>query len=389
MNKIPAIEGGDKVRHNTLQYGKQTVEDDDIQAVVELLKENKFLTTGPKVDEFEEEVCKLHGMKYGVACSSGTAALHIACHSIGIGEGDEVIVPAISFVASANCVLYCGGVPVFCDVEEDTLNIDPDKLEKLITEKTKAVVTVDYAGQLCDYSRIKQITDKYNLLIIEDGAHSAGQKMYYGDVVTQSYHPVKHITTCEGGMVLTNNEQYYNSMKIFRTHGITKSFQQRTAHNQHHYDMVELGYNYRIPDLLCAMGISQIKKLDGWVVRRQEIAQMYDDKLSVVKNLVEPLTNKFNNVYHIYTVKFNISKLSVDRDYIFKALRCEGVGVNVHYMPIYLHPYYKQLGYEQGLCPVAEDVYSKIMTLPIFPTMTNDDVQDVINAVIKVVEYYK
>lgn len=383
-----AINGGTPVRSTILPYGKQTIDQDDIDAVVQVLKEDKFLTTGPRVAEFEETMCKLSNMKYGVACNSGTAALHMACHALNIGKGDEVIVPAISFAASSNCVLYCGGTPVFCDIEEDTMNIDVNKIEELITGKTKAIVAVDYAGQLCDGKKLREISHKHNLFIIEDAAHAVGQDEYYGDIVCQSYHPVKHLTTCEGGMSLTNNEEFAKRMRLFRTHGITRDFKDREINNDHYYEMVDIGYNYRIPDLLCALGISQANKLDGWIKKRKEIAEIYDGDFKKLDQYLEPLVNKKNNVYHLYVIKLTLENLKVDRDTIFEALKKEGLGVNVHYPVIYLHPYYQKLGYKKGLCPNAERIYEQIVTLPVFPGMNNQDVKDVIYIVNKIINFY-
>lgn len=355
-----------------LPYGRQYIDDDDINAVIDVLKSD-FLTTGPKVTEFENSVAEKSNMKYGVACNNGTSALHLACYAIGVENDNEIIVPAISFVASSNCVLYCGGKVVFCDIDENTMCIDVNKIEQLITPKTKAIIAVDFAGQLCNYIELKRIANKYNLLIIEDSAHAIGHSNYYGDLVTFSFHPVKHITTGEGGMVLTNNIDYVNKMKMFRTHGITRDFKEREISGDHYYEMVELGYNYRIPDILCALGISQLNKLDNFVKKRQEIAKKYDEYFGNIS-----LKNYFDNVYHLYIIKVN-----KNRDIIFKELKKEKLGVNVHYMPIYLHPYYQKLGYEKNLCPIAEKIYENIITLPLYPNMTDDDVKYVIDIVSK------
>lgn len=364
------MENLNQIRENLLPYGKQTIGDDDIEAVVKVLKENNYLTTGPIVNEFETKVAKKCNMTHGVACNNGTSALHLACYAIGINKDDEVIVPAISFVASSNCVLYCGGKPVFCDIEEDTMNIDSEKIEKLITNKTKAIIAVDFAGQLCNYNNICQIAKKYNLYIIQDAAHSIGHSKYFGDIVTFSFHPVKHITTCEGGMCITNNKEFYKKMFYFRTHGITRDFKEREISGDHYYEMVDLGYNYRIPDLLCALGISQLNKLDYFVEKRKEIANKYNHSLNHIS-----LKNKFNNVYHLYVIKLDDK---FDRDVVFKMLKKRNISVNVHYMPIYLHPYYKNLGYNEGLCPVAELIYKKIISLPIFPEMSDYDINYVV-----------
>lgn len=364
-----------EICEKNIPYGKQTIDEDDIQAVVNVLKENNYLTTGPRVAEFEDKISQKSNMKYGVACNNGTSALHLACYAINIQKDDEVIVPAISFVASSNCVLYCGGKPVFCDIDENTMCIDATKIEALITDKTKAIIAVDFAGQLCDYENIVRIAKKHNLYIIEDAAHAIGQDKYYGDIVTFSFHPVKHITTCEGGMCITNNEEFAKKMRLFRTHGISRDYKDREKNCDHYYEMIDLGYNYRIPDLLCALGISQLKKLDTWILRRKEIAKMYDEHFSEIC-----LKNMNNNVYHLYIIKLDET---LDRDVVFKKLKKYNIGVNVHYMPIYLHQYYKSLGYEQGLCPIAEKIYKQIITLPIHQNLTNEEIDYVVKCVKK------
>jgi dTDP-4-amino-4,6-dideoxygalactose transaminase len=365
------------IRDTYLQYGKQTIEKDDIEAVVKCMRENKYLTTGPRVKRFEDLIKKKYGYKHAFAVSNGTAALHCSTNAIGITSGDEVIVPAISFVATANCVIYEGGKPIFCDIEEDTMNINPDKIEPLITSKTKAIITVDFAGQLCKYNKIKKIAKKYNLRIIEDGAHSVGvTKLGDADIVTFSFHPVKNITTGEGGMVLTNNDNFAKRIAHFRSHGIDNDYKNR---HLHYYNMVELGYNYRITDIQCALGVSQFKKLDKFIRRRNEIANIYNKKLRKFKNEVVPLTKYNSCAYHIFVIKLN---KKYNRDKIFKKFKENNIGVNVHYSPIYLHPYYKKkYGYSKGLCPTAEKVYNQIITLPIFPSMQDSDIKDVLDCI--------
>jgi len=401
MNDIKiALHGGQPVRKTILNYGKQTIDKSDKQAVLDVLNENKYLTTGPKVSEFENKVKEYCNVKYACAVNSGTAALHLAIHALDLNKTDEVIVTCLSFVASSNAILYCNVKPVFCDIDENTMNIDPDKIEDLITENTKAIVVVDFAGQPCDYHKIIPIVKKHNLVLIEDAAHSIGCQINscptkpkvgsFADITTFSFHPVKNITTCEGGMTVTNNKKYYDRMKVFLTHGITRDYKDREKSASHYYEMVNLGYNYRIPDLLCALGISQLKKLDKFIKKRQDIAKMYDKKLQKLNKYLVPLTQKFENAYHIYVIKLNLNNLKTDRDTIFKAMKAEGIGVNVHYMPIHLHPYYKNnLNTYEGMMPVAEKVYKQIITLPIFPLMTDNDIDDVVNSLNKVLEYYK
>jgi len=287
-----------------IAYGKQTIEKDDIEAVLKVLEENTFLTTGPWVSEFEKKMCTYIGCQYGVAVNSGTAALHCATFAAGIQEGDEVIVPAISFVASANCVLYQGGKPVFCDIDPETLNIEVSKIEELITEKTKAIIMVDMCGQPCHYDKIREICNQYNLILIHDAAHSLGGKYKgnkvgsYADITCLSFHPVKNITTCEGGMMVTNNEYYYKRGQSCRSHGICRDFKEREKANSHYYEMNDLGFNYRIPDVLCALGINQMNKLDRFITQRNEIAKKYDLFFEKHKEYNEHLKNYYYNEWY-------------------------------------------------------------------------------------------
>ncbi len=377
-----------------IPYVKQTIEKNDIEAVLHVLEENEMLTTGKYVHLFENKICVYVGCQYGVAVNSGTAALHCATFALDIKEGDEVIVPTISFVASSNCILYQKGTPVFCDINPDTLCIDISKIEGLITEKTKAIIFVDMCGQPCDFDEIKKIADKYNLKTIHDAAHSLGGKYKdmkvgsYADITCLSFHPVKNITTCEGGMMITNNEKFYKRGQACRSHGITRDFKEREKTNSHYYEMVDLGFNYRIPDVLCALGIEQLKRLDLFIQRRNEIATKYNELFENYKDLLTPLENNHYNAYHIYVIKLNLEKLNVDRDTIFKELKNNGVGVNVHYMPIHLHPYYQSLGYEKGICPVSEEIYTKIITLPIFPLLSDDEVKIVADKLIMILKSF-
>ena len=324
----------------------------------------------------------------------------MAIHSLNLKNTDEIIVTCMSFVASANAILYCGIKPVFCDIEEDTMNIDSSKIENLINVNTKAILVVDFAGQACDYHKIKNICKKYNLFLIEDAAHSLGcsvsqcpSKPKIGsiaDITTFSFHPVKNITTCEGGMTVTNNETLYNRMKIFGKHGITKDFKERANSNTHYYEMVELGYNYRIPDILCALGINQLSKLDEFIIKRNNIAKKYDSLLIKFNKYLQPLTQKFSNAYHIYIIKLKLENLKWNRDKIYEALHREGICVNVHYLPIHLHPYYiNNHNTFNGMMPIAEKVYEQILTLPIFPEMNNQDILDVISALEKIINFIK
>lgn len=395
MEKL-AIFNGRPVRDTYLAYGKQTIDETDIQAVTNVLK-GDYLTTGPYVNEFEAKVANYIGTKYAVAVSNGTAALHMACFAAGIKEGDEVIVSPMTFVASANAVLYCGGTPVFVDIDSRTYNIDPTKIEEKITNKTKAIIPVDFSGQSVDMDRIIAIAKKYGLIIIEDAAHALGSE-YKGnkvgcqaDMVEFSFHPVKPITTAEGGIVGTNNRDFYKKMMIFRTHGITRDIEQLIDnHGPWYYEQQFLGYNYRLTDIQSALGISQMNKIDEFIARRREIVNQYNIAFKNLKEVISPFEAEYSNSgWHIYVIKVKLESISVTRKEIFEALQKENIGVNVHYLPVYLHPYYRDLGYEKGLCPIAEDLYESMMTLPLFPSMTNSDIEDVINAVNKVLDFYR
>jgi len=395
MEKL-AILGGRPIRKEYLSYGKQSIDDKDIQSVVEVLK-GDYLTTGPYVKEFEDKVAKYVNAKYAVAVSSGTAALHMACFAAGIIDGDEVIVSAMTFAASSNAVLYCGGTPIFADINPKTYNIDTDIIEGKITEKTKAIIPVDFSGQSVDMDKIRNIADKHGLIIIEDAAHALGSE-YKGckigsqaDMVEFSFHPVKPITTAEGGIITTNNEKLYEKMMMFRTHGITRDQDLlQDNHGPWYYEQQILGYNYRLTDVQSALGISQMDKVDKFIDRRRDIVKKYNNALVKLEEVITPYESDFSNSgWHIYVIQIKPNLLTVSRKEIFEALQAENIGVNVHYLPVYLHPYYKSLGYDKGLCPNAETLYENMITLPLFPSMTNNDVQDVIDAVNKVISHYR
>lgn len=389
-----AVEGGKPVRKKLLPYGHQWVDESDIQAVIEVLRSD-WLTTGPKVAEYEEAFAKRVGAGFAVAVNSGTAALHAAAFAAGIGPGDEVITTPITFAASANCVLYQGGRPVFVDVQPDTLNIDPEAVEAAITPRTKAIIAVDYSGQPADLDELRAIAERHGLILIEDAAHALGAT-YKGrsigsisDLTTFSTHPVKHITTGEGGMVTTDNEELAQKIRWFRNHGITTDHRQRAEKGGWFYEMLSLGYNYRLPDINCALGLRQLSKLDMWLKRRREITARYSSAFSEIP-AITPLAQRSDreSAWHIYVIQLSLEQLRVGRAEVFAALRAEGIGVNVHYIPVYWHPYYQQLGYKKGLCPVAEAAYERLITLPLFPAMSDKDVEDVIEAVRKVTTAY-
>lgn len=397
MEKL-AIHGGKPVRNSKIFYGKQSLDEEDIKAVEEVLRSD-YLTCGPRIGELEQALADYTGAKYVVAVSNGTAALHCTCIAAGIGPGDEVITTPITFVASANCALYCGARPVFADINPETYNIDPTSIRKHITEKTKAIVAVDFTGQVVEYEAIRAICDEYNLVFIEDAAHSLGTK-YNGkqvgslaDMTTFSFHPVKTITGGEGGAILTNNPEYHKRLVLAHTHGITheQDWMMDAPHEgPWYYEQIELGYNYRITDFQAALIISQMKKLDKFIARRKEIVQKYNEAFANIPEIiVQKEIPESDTCRHLYIIRLNLDKLNCTRREFFDAMSAENVQCQIHYVPVYWFPYYQQLGYKKGLCPKAEDVYKGIMSIPLYPRMTNQDVDDVIHAVSKVVEYYR
>lgn len=369
-----------------IPYGHQTIDEDDIQAVVDVLRSD-YLTTGPKVVDFERKVADYVGAKYAVAVNSGTAALHIACLAAGIGGGDEVITSPITFAASSNCVLYCGGTPVFADIDENSYNINPTEIEKKITSATKAIIPVHYTGAPCDMDEIHSIAKEHNLLVIEDAAHALGAE-YKGkkigsmsDMTCFSFHPVKPITTGEGGMVVTNDEKLYERLKLFRSHGITRDEKLMTENQgDWYYQQLELGYNYRITDISCALGISQMDKLDGFLKKRKEIAVRYDEAFRNVSGLMLPYQSEGAiSGWHLYMLQI----IGKDRKEVFDFLRKNGIGVNVHYIPVYKHPYYQRNGYADVCCPCAEQFYERAISLPIYPGLTEEKQGYVIEEITK------
>lgn len=395
MTKL-AINGGKPIRDTRLAYGKQSIDEQDIQAVVDVLK-GDYLTVGPTVEAFETALCEVTGAKYAVAISNGTSALHAACYAAGVTEGDEVITTPITFAASANSVLYCGGTPVFADINPKTYNIDPVSIEEKITEKTKAIIAVDFTGQAVEIDAIKAICEKHDLIFIEDAAHSIGTK-YKGEHVGSladftcfSFHPVKTITTGEGGAILTNDRDYYNKMMLFRSHGITRDEELLTRQPFNGYnEQIELGYNYRMTDIQAALGISQLRKLAIFSKRRSEIVEMYNHAFSKIPEItIQEEISESDTTRHLYIVRIKSEKLSAGRNEIYKALEAENIGLQVHYVPVYSHPYYKGLGYKTGLCPNAEALFEEIFTIPLYFSLTDEDVASVIGAVEKVISYYR
>lgn len=395
MNNRLAIDGGTPVRSRLLPYGHQSIDESDIRAVIEALRSD-WLTTGPKVGEFESAFAAFTGAAEAVAVSSGTAALHAAMHALGVGPGDEVIVPSMTFAASANCVVYRGATPVFADIVPDTLLIDVRDAAEKITSRTRAIIAVDYAGQPCDYDALWELADRHNLPLVADACHSLGgayKKRGVGtlaDLNIFSLHPVKAMTTGEGGMVTTDSKEFADALRRFRNHGVSTDHFERERRGSWYYEMVELGYNYRASDIQCALGLSQLDRLAGWVERRRAIARRYDLAFAELSG-IRPLRvdSDVDHAYHLYVVRLNGVGPNADRGRVFAALRAENIGVNVHYLPVHMHPYYRrQFATREGMCPEAEAAYEKILSLPLFPAMDDGDVDDVIEALWKVMSAY-
>ena len=395
MNK-PAVEGGTPVRTKPIYYGHQYIDEADVKAVTETLV-SEAITCGPKIEELEKKICEITGAKYCVVCSNGTAALHIACMAAGVGEGDEVITTPITFAASANCALYCGAKPVFADINPRTYNIDPQKVKELTTPKTKAVVAVDYTGQSVELDELLEHCHANGITLIEDGAHVIGTK-YKGrpngsisDMTTFSFHPVKTVTSGEGGAVTTNSKELYEKLLLYRSHGITRNpeFMENEPDGPWYYEMVDMGYNYRMTDIQAALLISQLDKLPAFSKRRKEIVARYNEAFSKLPQIfVQEEIPESDTTRHLYILRIKPDKLSIDRKFLFNALAKEGVMCNVHYIPTYYFPVYRRLGYQKGLCPEAEKLYDEMLTLPLYYAMTDEDVESVIEAVTKIVEYY-
>lgn len=393
-----ALYGGSPVRKDKIGYGKQWIDDKDIEAVAEVLKSD-YLTCGPKIKELEDKLCAYTGADYAVAVSNGTAALHCACIAAGIGEGDEVITTPITFAASANCVFYCGGTPVFADIDPETYNISPQSIRERITDKTKAIIAVDFTGQAVCHREIREICDEYNLIFIEDAAHAIGTKYndkYVGnlaDMTCFSFHPVKTITSGEGGAILTNNKEYYDRLVLAHSHGITREPDMMEYNNPEepwYYEEISLGYNYRMTDFQATLLICQLRKLDIFKRRRKEIVEKYNTAFADIAEIrVQKEIFESDTCRHLYIVRLFLDKLKCSRAEFFNALQAENIGCQVHYIPVYYFPYYKKLGYKKGICPNAESLYEEIVSIPLYPKMSDSDVDSVIKAVKKIINFYK
>jgi len=395
-----AIHGGSPVRKSLLPYGRQSLEDADIQAVVEVLKSD-WLTTGPKVGEFEERFAAWVGARHAVSFSSGTAALHGAAFAAGLEAGDEAITTPMTFCATANCILYQGATPVFADVSPDTLNLDPKEVSKKVSARTKAIFAVDYAGHPAALDELGQLAETQvpqgrSPLLIEDACHALGAE-YRGkrvggitDMTVFSFHPVKHLTTGEGGMVTTNDARLAETLRRFRNHGISSEARQRQEAGQWFYEMVLLGFNYRLTEIACALGLSQLERLDANLARRREIAAQYGEAFRDLPAIVIPAVREdVNPAWHLYPIRLKLEMLAVGRGEIFQALRAENIGVNVHYIPVHQHPYYRERSKSKESYPVTEHAYERLISLPMFHSMTVQDVEDVIHALLKVVTHYE
>ncbi|MFH0770601.1 MAG: UDP-4-amino-4,6-dideoxy-N-acetyl-beta-L-altrosamine transaminase [Candidatus Peregrinibacteria bacterium] len=392
-----ALYGGFPVRSTLLPYSRPSLSPEAGAAIEEVLRSD-WLTTGPRVAAFEERFAMFVHAKEAVAVSSGTSALHAAMFALGIGPGDEVIVPTMTFVATANAVVYQGGTPVLVDCDPETLLVDPARVEAAITPRTKAIVTVDYAGQPCAYGELRTLAHRQHLPIVADACHALGGS-YRGenvgsiaDMSTFSFHAVKPLATGEGGMITTNDASFARRMRRFRNHGIEGDHRERQERGSWYYEMIDLGNNYRLTDLQCALGLTELPRIPAETARRQEIAGRYDQAFAPLREIVAPLVVRpeVSHAYHLYVVRLRPGALSAPRAEIFRALRAENIGVNVHYIPVHLHPFYrKRFGTKEGMFPVAEQAYEEILSLPLFAGMTDSDATDVIEAVMKVIAYYR
>jgi UDP-4-amino-4,6-dideoxy-N-acetyl-beta-L-altrosamine transaminase len=393
--ELLAIAGGPPVRKTFLPYGRQLVDEEDIQAVVDVLR-SPWLTGGPKVEEFEQALASRVDAKYAVAFSSGTAASHGAIFVAGLKPGDEAITSPLTFVATANCVLYQGALPVFADVSCDTLNIDPELVARKITPRTRAILPVAYGGHPADLDEIVALADRRGLTVIEDACHALGAD-YHGrrtgsiaHMSVFSFHPVKHVTTGEGGMVTTNRADFAEMLRRFRNHGFSTGARQRLASGSWRTDMTLLGYNYRLSDVASALGLSQLKKLESNLIRRADIAARYTAEFHNLPVVRCPRVREgIRSAWHLYPIRMDTDALQADRGQVLRALRSENIGVNVHYTPVHLHSYYRdRFGYRGGEYPVAERAYEQLISLPLFHGMSDQDVEDVIAAVRKVTTHY-
>ncbi|MCX5696441.1 MAG: UDP-4-amino-4,6-dideoxy-N-acetyl-beta-L-altrosamine transaminase [Candidatus Omnitrophica bacterium] len=380
-----------------IPYARQWIKPEDIYSVKRALGA-QYITQGPLVAVFERLVAAYCNAKYAVAVNSGTSALHIACLAAGLKEGDEGISSPITFAASTNCLLYCKAKPVFADILDGTACINPEDIKKKLNRRTRVIIPVHFAGHPCDMQEIACIAQKNNLFVIEDAAHALGAEYKgskigsskYSDMTILSFHAVKHITTAEGGIALTNNKRLYERLKLFRNHGITKDphFLGKD-HGPWYYEMRELGFNYRLTDIQSALGISQLKKLDFFLKIRKGIVNEYNKAFSQCEE-IKPLEerNYVRSAHHLYVLRFDFKKIKASKIDLFNEYRKKGIIVNLHYIPVYYHPYYKKLGFKKGVCPNAEKFYEEALTLPLFPKMKEREVIRVIGATKNIIKKF-
>lgn len=371
-----------------IPYGRQWIDKADINAVKNVLRSD-WITQGPNIETFESEIARIVSAKFAVALATGTAALHAACSAIGISPGDEVIVPSLTFAATANCILYCGGKPVLCDIDPTTLTIDVAQAERIITKKTKAIIAVDFAGHPAHWNELRALAKKRKLILVADSAHALGAR-YKGkpvgslaDLTIFSFHPVKAITTAEGGMVVTNHKKFADKIRLFRNHGITKGTRYQapgTRHPSWYQEMIDLGFNFRLTDIQSALGLSQLKKLKKFISRRQDIARQYTEAFKKVDEIILPPHQPWaEHAWHLFVVQLKTR----NRDAVYDRLKKKGVGTQVHYVPIHLQPYYrKRFGFRKGDFPRSEEYYARCLSIPLFPAMTDQQVKRVINTMI-------
>jgi len=384
-----------------ISYGKQSIDQSDIDALIEVL-ESDWLTQGPAVEKFENDLNNYFGSKYCCAVSNGTAALHLVGLALGWEPGDIIITTPITFLATVNCIVYSGAIPDFVDIDTKTYTLEPNQLEEKIKyyhlngKKVKAVIGVDFAGHPCDWKTLREIADKYEIQLINDNCHALGASYYndkkyavrYADVVTQSYHPVKHITTGEGGSIITNKSLIDNKVRLLRTHGMEKNNNQlKNNEDPWYYEMRIPGYNYRVTDLQCALGSSQLKKLSKFVYARQQIASRYDKAFSNINSLIIPQSqDNILHAYHLYPLQIDFQRIGLSKSELFKKMKEFGINLQVHYIPVHLQPFYsKKYGFEKGDFPISEEFYEKEVSLPIYPNLKEGDVSKVINSLLELV----
>jgi UDP-4-amino-4,6-dideoxy-N-acetyl-beta-L-altrosamine transaminase len=380
-----------------IPYGRHWIDDEDIEAVVKTLRSD-YLTQGPKVKEFENALCNYTGATYAVSVSNGTAALHLACLAAGIKPNCEVITSPISFVASANCIVYCGGRPVFADILEDTYNINPDEIRKAIGDKTKALLPVHFSGDPCDMDKIFKIARDNNLVVIEDASHAFGSRYNgerigscrFSDMTIFSFHPVKALTTGEGGAILTNRKDLYERLLLLRSHGITKDpdifFEQACRTAPWYYEMQDLGFNYRLSDIQAALGLSQLNRIDSFIKRRRDIVHKYNEAFARFEEFTIPIEkNGLYSACHLYVLLIDFNTIGKARERVMKELEDKNIKTQVHYIPIHTQPYYQtKFGYSWGDFPKAEAFYERALSLPLYPKMSDEDVHRVIKAILEI-----